>query len=82
MKRDHTQYLRDIQDSIRLIYQYTDNMSYEDFSSNQMAVDTVIRNLEIIGEASKKIPDTIKEKYPDAPWREMAGILPEEISPV
>lgn len=39
-----------------------------------MVTDAVIRNLEIIGEASNKVPDIIKSKYPEIPWRQMYGL--------
>ena len=39
-----------------------------------MVVDAVVRNFEIIGEAAKNIPDQIKEKYPEIPWKKMYGL--------
>ena len=50
---------------MKKIERYTSNVSFEDFSGNDMAVDAVIRNFEIIGEAVKKIPEEIKKKYAD-----------------
>jgi uncharacterized protein with HEPN domain len=48
-------------------------MSYEDFVNDQKTADAVIRNIEIIGEAAKYVPDTIKNKY-QLPWHQMAGM--------
>lgn len=50
------------------------NMSYREFVANELVQDVVVRNLEIIGEASKKIPEEIKSKYSDIEWRKMAGL--------
>ena len=49
-------------------------MNFEDFSNNELIQDGVIRNLEIIGEAVKNLPDDIKKDYPDVEWRKIAGL--------
>jgi uncharacterized protein with HEPN domain len=49
-------------------------MSKSDFENNIMAQDAVIRNIEIIGEATKKISKNLKTIYADIPWKEMAGM--------
>jgi uncharacterized protein with HEPN domain len=67
-------FLEDILSSIEKIQRYIKNLNYEDFEDNELVVDAVIRNLEIIGEASKNIPDTIRGKYSDVPWRRMIGL--------
>ncbi len=54
------------------IDEYVSNLDYSDFSNDQKTVDAVIRNLEIIGEATKNIPEEIRNKYPNLPWREMS----------
>jgi len=59
--------------SIEKIQKYTNQLSFEEFSNNDMIIDAVIRNFEIIGEAVKKIPDEIKKQYPDIEWKESAG---------
>lgn len=48
-------------------------MDFKSFSKNDMAVDAAIRNFEVIGEATKNIPQEIKEKYPKVEWKEAAG---------
>ncbi len=50
---------------------YIAGLHFHGFKQDYKTVDAVIRNFEIIGEASKKIPDFIKKKYPDVPWAEM-----------
>lgn len=49
-------------------------MTYADFSEDRKTINAVIRSLEIIGEAAKKIPPDIRQKYPHVPWKEIAGM--------
>ena len=72
--RDYRVYLQDILKCIEKIESYVNNITYKGFSSNNMVQDAVIRNLEIIGEASKRIPDEIKENAFHIEWRKIAGI--------
>ena len=51
-------------DALEKIENYTKNLSFTEFADNDMAVDAVIRNFKVIGEATKNIPEEIKEKYP------------------
>ena len=53
-KRDQKLFLQDILESLERIEQYTANLEFEEFRSNQMIIDAVVRNFEIIGEASKR----------------------------
>lgn len=74
MKRDYRVYLDDILEAIRKIESYSANMAWRDFSKNGMAIDAMVRNFEVIGEASKHIPVSIRQRYPDVPWKTMAGM--------
>ena len=49
-------------------------LTFEDFSKNTMILDAVVRNFEIIGEAVKQIPLSVRKKYPLIPWSDMAGM--------
>ncbi len=72
-RRDYILFVEDILTCIEKIEMYTKNISFEEFYGNDMAVDAVIRNFEVIGEAVKKVPDEIKVKYADVEWKEAAG---------
>jgi uncharacterized protein with HEPN domain len=64
-------YLEDIQLSMARVAEYIAGYDFNKFKQDFKTVDAVIRNFEIIGEASRKLPKEIKEKYPQIPWEEM-----------
>ncbi|WP_456366921.1 HepT-like ribonuclease domain-containing protein [Thermococcus sp.] len=72
--RDPLLYVEDILEAIEKIKRYTEGMEFEDFIEDEKTVDAVIRNLEIIGEAVKNLPEEFKEMHPDVPWKEIAGM--------
>ncbi|MBI4669658.1 MAG: DUF86 domain-containing protein [Elusimicrobia bacterium] len=72
-KRDFRLFVNDMLESINKIDKWTKNISFDSFTLNDMAVDAVIRNLEIIDEAAKQIPEEIRLKYPVIPWKKAAG---------
>jgi uncharacterized protein with HEPN domain len=74
IKRDITDFMFDIRDSIRDIRLFVQTMTYEEFTEDRKTINAVIRSLEIIGEATKKIPPDIRNKYPLVPWKEIAGM--------
>jgi uncharacterized protein with HEPN domain len=74
IERDYLLYLEDMLLSMERIEEYTDNLDFRKFKMNYLIVDAVVRNFEIIGEASKKVPTQIQEKYPEIPWRKMYGL--------
>jgi len=67
-------YLEHILESIHQIKEYTKDITQKDFLSSRLIQDAVIRNFEIIGEASKKIDNSIKVKYPHIEWRKISGM--------
>ncbi|MEK6979033.1 MAG: DUF86 domain-containing protein [Candidatus Micrarchaeota archaeon] len=67
-------YLDDILNCVEKIERYTTGLTYEEFISNDMVADAVIRNLEIIGEAVKNLPAEVKKEYSDIEWRKIAGL--------
>jgi len=72
-RRDR-EYLADITSAIGRILTYTSEISYEEFLLDTKTQDAVIRNLQVIGEATKKLSKSQKQSYPSLPWREMAGL--------
>lgn len=70
-QRTYTLYLTDIQTAMLRIAEYIFEYSFADFKKNYKTVDAVIRNFEVIGEASKNLPAEVKSKYPEMPWDEM-----------
>ena len=72
--RDLTLYLKDILAAMDSIESFISGMNFETFESDDKTSSAVIRKLEIIGEASKQIPDEIRATSPQVPWREMAGM--------
>ena len=67
-------YIDDIIEAINKIERYTKDMDFSKFSENELVLDAVIRNLEIIGEASTHIPEKIREKYSNLPWKRIIGL--------
>jgi uncharacterized protein with HEPN domain len=67
-------YLEDMLVSIQRIQEYIEGLDFIQFKQKYIVVDAVIRNFELIGEASKHIPKEIVEKYPAIPWKKMYGL--------
>ncbi len=72
--RDFQVYVEDIIDVINSIEEYTQGLTYETFVKDRKTIDAVIRNFEIIGEATKQIPKHIRQEYPKVPWKDKAGM--------
>jgi uncharacterized protein with HEPN domain len=73
-KRTPKLYINDILDCISKIEEYTADISFNEFSKKTMAIDAVVRNFEIMGEAAKHVPKELQLKEKDIPWKEMAGM--------
>ncbi len=72
--RDYQLYLKDILSAMDSIEAFVEGMSFEEFHADDKTASAVIRKFEIIGEATKNIPDEIRQQYPTVPWKEMAGM--------
>ena len=73
-KRDYGDFVQDILDSINDVENFIDGIEFEDFINDKKTIYSVVRAIEIIGEAAKNIPEQIRTKYPDVPWKQMAGM--------
>jgi uncharacterized protein with HEPN domain len=73
-RRKYDFYLDDILKSMLRITEYIEGNEFNEFKKNYLIVDAVVRNFEIIGEASKNIPENIQEKYPEIPRKKMYGL--------
>lgn len=72
-KRDVRLFLEDIVQAIGKIERYTAGMTFETFKNNEMVVDAVTRNLEIVGESARQIPQDIRDKYTAIDWKRVCG---------
>jgi uncharacterized protein with HEPN domain len=74
MHRDFEVYLEDILQAIAKTRSYVAGVTRESLAQDSMRIDAVIRNLEIIGEAAKMIPESIRVEYPNIEWKKIAGL--------
>ena len=72
--RDFKTYLIDIYESIEKGISFIKDMTYEQFKEDEKTQFALVRAIEIIGEASKKIPDEIRDHSEEIPWREISGM--------
>jgi uncharacterized protein with HEPN domain len=74
MHRTVLQYLDDIYEAIRNIEEDTTGLSFDEFVADRRRKDAVIHNFEIIGEATKKLSENIRDRYPTVAWKQVAGL--------
>jgi len=74
MPRDSRIYLEDILAAADRIASYTTGHTYESFAADEKTADAVVRNLEIIGEAAKRVPTDVRQKAPDIEWAKIGGL--------
>lgn len=74
MKRDYILFLKDIISAIDSIEKFVEGMSFDDLLSDDKTSSAVIRKFEVIGEATKHIPDRLRDIHHDVPWKRMAGM--------
>ena len=74
MSRDWTFFLEDIQESCSRVVRYTQGMTFEQFKADDKTYDAVMRNLEIIGEAARRLPDDVRAMMPDIEWSKATGL--------
>lgn len=74
MQRDYKTYLEDILDAAGTIRDFTSGLTKEQLASDRKTRDAVVRNLEVIGEAVKKLPELQRARHPDIEWKRIAGL--------
>jgi uncharacterized protein with HEPN domain len=74
MPRDYKAYLEDIVQAAQKINRYVSGLSVQTFSDDEKTIDAVVRNLEVIREAVRNIPEDIRDKYSKIAWRRIAGL--------
>lgn len=72
--RDLRLYVKDILTAMVAMQEFIKEMDFETFLEDDKTTSAVIRKFEIIGEAAKNVPDTMRQKYPQVPWKQMAGM--------
>ena len=73
-KRDPLVLLEDIMLAIQKISRYSSQMDHDAFLSDDLVIDAVARNLEIIGEAARQLPEEFRRAHPQIPWTQIAGL--------
>jgi len=73
-KRRDKEYLADIVEAVERIVAYTRELTYEEFLTDRKTQDAVLRNLQVMGEAVKKLSAPVKQLHPLLPWKQMAGM--------
>ena len=74
MKRAAWLFVQDILEAIMHIESYVGTMTYEEFMKEEKTTSAVVWKIHVIGEATKNVPKTLRQKYPDIPWKDMAGM--------
>ena len=74
MQREIKGRVKDIENACLKIAAYCSNLSYDEFLKDEMRQLATMRLLEIIGEASKKIPEDVRNQFTDIPWKKMSGL--------
>ena len=72
--RNNRLYLKDILEAMDAAQVFVEGMDFDAFVADDKTTSAVVRKLEIIGEATKNVPETIRQQYPQVPWRDMAGM--------
>ena len=74
MKRDLKLFLNDILTACKDIQDFTGGMDFDQFIQDKKTSSAVIRQFEIIGEAAKNVPDSVRTNYPVIPWKDISGM--------
>ena len=79
MSRDIALYVKDILENMCDAEEFVQGLSYDQFAADKKTLNAVVRALEIVGEAAKNVPDSVRLRHPAVPWKEMAGMRDKAI---
>ena len=74
MSREWRLYVADMREFCERVTEYTDGLNREEFEKTHLVYDATLRNLELIGEAARNVPDEVRAKAPDVPWRQVIAV--------
>ncbi|MBI5651299.1 MAG: DUF86 domain-containing protein [Chloroflexi bacterium] len=74
VKRVYTDYLQDIVDHAEKAMRFVRGVSFDDFCDNEEKVFAVVKMLEIVGEAARHLPKSVRDKYASIPWKQVVGM--------
>lgn len=72
--RGTVMYMRDIIEAMDDIISFVEGMTFDEFKDDRKTFAACVRNMEIMGEAVKNLPENLKDEHDDVPWREVAGM--------
>ena len=73
-QRDYVDYVSDVRDNLLAAWRFAQGLSFEEFLSDEKTQYAIVRAFEIVGEAAKHIPEEVRGRHPQVPWKEMAGM--------
>ena len=73
-KRDPDLLVEDMLEALRKVELYTTGMEHSGFLQDEKTIDPVVRNLELLGEAARQVPEDFMTRHPHVPWRKIAGL--------
>jgi uncharacterized protein with HEPN domain len=73
-ERDRYDFVEDIMLSSDEAIIFVEGMTFDDFRIDKKTINAVVRSLEVIGEATKHLPDSFRSEHPEIPWRQLAGM--------
>ncbi len=74
MREEYYDYFQDILNYVKAIEEFVIGITFEEFKNDQKTIFAVIRGIEVIGEAARKIPRAIRNEYPHVPWGDITGM--------
>lgn len=72
--RDDLDYLEDIVEASNDVIKFVEDINFQEFQKDKKSIYAVIRGIEVVGEAARKISQNFRYQYPEVPWKEMAGM--------